>query len=152
MRMRAPLAGLVAMATLLSAAPASAQPDIFFIVFFDSNSARVSEPMRAVLDNVVAGLNQGEGSLVLLGNADRAGSAAHNRALACRRARSVRAYLMSHGISADRIGVQSAGEDRPLENTPDGVAEPQNRSVNLTFTDHRLTAAEGAGIRGCAAP
>jgi len=150
MRMRAGMAGLVAMAALLSAVPAGAST--FFIVFFASNSAEVSEPMRVVLDHVVDGLNQGEGSVVLLGNADRAGSGAHNLALACRRARSVRAYLVSHGIAADRIGVQSAGEDRPLENTTDGVAEPQNRSVTFTFTEHRPTAAEGAGISGCASP
>jgi OmpA family len=66
-----------------------------------------------------------------------------------RRARAVRAYLVSRGIPASRLAVQSAGEDAPIEHTTDGVAELQNRNVTFTVTAHRPTAADGAGAAGC---
>lgn len=150
MRMRARLIRFAAAAALLSAVPARAIT--FFIVFFDSGSAALTAPMQAVLDNVAAALAQSGYSVTLLGNADRAGDPAYNLGLACRRAQAVRAYLVSHGIPANRIAVQSAGEERPLVDTPDGILEPQNRSVTFTMSEHRPAAADGAGIAGCAHP
>lgn len=149
MRMRAHLVGLTAILAFLSPGPARANAGNF-IVFFASGSAELSPAMRAVLDNFAAYL---EGrNAILLGNADRAGDSGYNRALACRRARAVRAYLVSRGIAASRLGVRSGGEDRPMEATADGVAEPQNRYVQLTVVEQPLSAAEGVLAQGCAPP
>ena len=142
------LTGLVAIATSLSPVAVRAQ-DMNFIVFFDSGSADLSAPMRGVLDNLAASLTPDGWSAIILGAADRAGGSLANFRLGCRRARAVRAYLVSRGIPANRLAVQSAGEDAPMEDTADGVAEVQNRNVTFTVTEHPPTAADGAGIAHC---
>jgi outer membrane protein OmpA-like peptidoglycan-associated protein len=50
-----------------------------------------------------------------------------------RRADAVRAYLEGHGIPGGVITTQSFGESRPLVETADGVREPQNRRVEITY-------------------
>ena len=67
----------------------------------------------------------------LTGSADRVGSKAANLRLSRRRAETVRDYLAAKGFSRARIKVKAAGENRPMVETPDGIAEAQNRYVYL---------------------
>ena len=59
-------------------------------------------------------------------HADRQGRSSANLALSCRRAGVVAAYLRRRGLAA-RIVIEVFGETRPAVETPDGVAEAQNR-------------------------
>jgi outer membrane protein OmpA-like peptidoglycan-associated protein len=60
------------------------------------------------------------------GHTDNRGSANYNKGLSNRRAGSVMKYLVSHGVSPDRLTSQGYGFDRPLvPNTSD-----QNRALN----------------------
>ena len=49
------------------------------------------------------------------GNADERGTREYNLALGARRANSVRDYLVSHGVTADRISTISFGKEQPLD-------------------------------------
>jgi outer membrane protein OmpA-like peptidoglycan-associated protein len=53
--------------------------------------------------------------------------------LSQRRADSVRSYLAGRGIPDGSIATEAFGESRPLVETADGVREPQNRRVEITF-------------------
>jgi outer membrane protein OmpA-like peptidoglycan-associated protein len=83
---------------------------------------------EAILDWAVRWLQEANAeSITVDGNADRVGSAAANRRLSRRRAEAVRAALVRRGFPTDRITVRAFGEERPLVETEDGVAERQNR-------------------------
>ena len=68
----------------------------------------------------------------VIGHADRVGSVADNDILARTRADSVSKILVEAGIPADLIAVSSRGEREPAIATPDGVAEPLNRRVEIS--------------------
>jgi peptidoglycan-associated lipoprotein len=53
--------------------------------------------------------------LMAEGHADERGTSAYNMGLGENRARSVRDYLVSYGISSDRIQITSFGKERPAQ-------------------------------------
>jgi outer membrane protein OmpA-like peptidoglycan-associated protein len=70
---------------------------------------------------------------MLAGHADKSGSAQYNVGLSQRRADAVRSYLEGRGVPGGAIASEAFGESRPLVETADGVREPQNRRVEITF-------------------
>ncbi len=105
-----------------------------FIVFFDWDKDEITPAAAAILDNAAAGYQQvGSASVVLAGHADRSGSDEYNVGLSQRRANNVRAYLAGRGVPDAAITSEAFGESRPLVDTADGVREPQNRRVEITF-------------------
>ncbi|HWH16856.1 MAG TPA: OmpA family protein, partial [Allosphingosinicella sp.] len=64
---------------------------------------------------------------------DRSGSASYNVGLSQRRADAVRSYLAGRGVPNGAMATEAFGESRPLVETADGVREPQNRRVEITF-------------------
>ena len=50
-----------------------------------------------------------------------------------RRANSVRDALIQRGVPAENITVESRGETQLMVQTPDGVREPANRRVEVSF-------------------
>jgi OmpA-OmpF porin, OOP family len=105
------------------------------IVYFGWDQDTLTAEARATLDRVIANARRGTGQsqVVLAGHADRSGSATYNVGLSQRRANRVRDYLVAGGVSAGAITSQAFGEGRPAIETPDGVREPQNRRVEITF-------------------
>ena len=69
----------------------------------------------------------------LHGHTDSIGSDAYNQALSDKRANAVRDYLVSKGISANRLNAIGKGELDPVASneTPEGRA--QNRRVELNI-------------------
>ena len=65
------------------------------------------------------------------GHADERGTSAYNMGLGEARARAVRDYLVSYGISADRVEVTSYGKERPANPNCGGneACHGQNRRV-----------------------
>jgi outer membrane protein OmpA-like peptidoglycan-associated protein len=45
----------------------------------------------------------------------------------------VKSYLAGKGVPDASIVTEAFGESRPLVDTADGVREPQNRRVEITF-------------------
>ena len=123
------------------------------IVFFATSSEVVSRQGQAILQNTIQAFAPFSGEpgagIVLVGHTDRAGARAANLRLSCRRAASVRAFLITLGMSPDRIAMVGRGEEMPLVDTADGIAEAQNRRVELTFADARGIAAARAGPDAC---
>lgn len=103
------------------------------LIFFDSGKFELSRDAQAALDELAGRLRPSSAvSLRVTGHTDREGPPAANRAVALRRARLVAEALQRHGVQQP-IAVTSAGEDQPLIATPDGVREPQNRRVEISF-------------------
>jgi OOP family OmpA-OmpF porin len=114
-----------------AAQPAPAQGP--FLVFFDWDKSVLTADARKVLDQVIARERNSREAIQLIGHADRSGPDNYNMKLSQRRADSVKAYLVGHGIAANRVTTEARGERDPLVQTADGVREPQNRRVAINL-------------------
>lgn len=65
------------------------------------------------------------------GHCDERGSVEYNLALGDRRAKSVKSYLVSMGISANRIRTVSYGKEKKLDNGDSEEAHAKNRRANF---------------------
>lgn len=107
-----------------------------FLVYFDTGKSDLSPAAISELDRSIATYNERRGCcirLVISGHTDRAGSAASNKELSIRRAKVARAYLTSKGVPPEILTMVALGESAPAIPTPDGVANPLNRRVEILF-------------------
>lgn len=70
---------------------------------------------------------------MVVDHADKSGGAKYNKGLSERRAVTVRGYLESKGVEGSAISASGVGETNPRVPTADGVREPQNRRVEITY-------------------
>ncbi len=114
-----------------AAAPGSQQDFIVNVgdrVFFDTDSSDLSPQARATLDKQAQWLNQyGRYSFIIEGHADERGTREYNIALGARRAQTVREYLVSRGVAAQRMRTISYGKERPVAVCNDISCWSQNR-------------------------
>jgi outer membrane protein OmpA-like peptidoglycan-associated protein len=104
------------------------------MVFFDWDKSDVTSQASAILDNAASAYQTcGQAQVMLAGHADRSGSDQYNVGLSQRRAANVRSYLAGRGIPDGVMTTEAFGEGRPLVETQDGVREPQNRRVEITY-------------------
>jgi peptidoglycan-associated lipoprotein len=97
-------------------------------VFFDTDSTDLSGQARATLDKQAEWLNHySQYSFTIEGHADERGTREYNLALGARRAQTVRDYLISRGIAAQRMRTISYGKERPVAVCDDISCWSQNR-------------------------
>jgi peptidoglycan-associated lipoprotein len=97
-------------------------------VFFDTDSSELSEQARATLDKQAQWLNNyNRYAFTIEGHADERGTREYNIALGARRAQTVREYLVSRGIAAQRMRTISYGKERPVAVCDDISCWSQNR-------------------------
>jgi peptidoglycan-associated lipoprotein len=97
-------------------------------VFFDTDSSALSVQARATLDKQAQWLtNYGQYTFTVEGHADERGTREYNLALGARRAQTVRDYLVSRGIAANRMHTISYGKERPVAVCDDISCWSQNR-------------------------
>jgi len=97
-------------------------------VLFDTDSSDLSDQARATLDKQAQWLNNyNKYSFTIEGHADERGTREYNIALGARRAETVREYLISRGISAQRMRTISYGKERPVALCNDISCWSQNR-------------------------
>ena len=105
-----------------------------YIVFFELDKSDITSAASSVLDNAIASYRDcGNARVMLAGHTDRSASVRYNLALSQRRNASVQSYLTGRGIGAGSITSEAFGESRPRVPTADGVREPQNRRVEITY-------------------
>jgi outer membrane protein OmpA-like peptidoglycan-associated protein len=104
------------------------------VVYFDLGSAAIRNEDKAVLDHASRAFNEGKPIVMILtGTADRTGDAAVNLEISELRATAVLKGLIARGIPANRFQVLAKGEtELPVPTNP-GVAEAQNRRVEITW-------------------
>jgi peptidoglycan-associated lipoprotein len=114
-----------------AAVPGSQQDFIVNVgdrVFFDTDSSELSPQARATLDKQAQWLNQyNRYAFTIEGHADERGTREYNIALGARRAQTVREYLVSRGIMAQRMHTISFGKERPVAVCNDISCWSQNR-------------------------
>ena len=97
-------------------------------VFFATNESILTTASRETLRAQAAWLRQNSNiNVVVEGHADERGTREYNLALGERRANSAKDYLMTYGISSDRISVLSYGKERPVDAGSTPLAWSKNR-------------------------
>jgi len=97
-------------------------------VFFDTDSSDLSGQARATLDKQAEWLNHySQYAFTIEGHADERGTREYNIALGARRAQTVRDYLVSRGVAAQRMRTISYGKERPVAVCDDISCWSQNR-------------------------
>jgi peptidoglycan-associated lipoprotein len=104
-------------------------------LFFELDSSDVSAPGQATLNANAALLKKYPSWTVTIeGHCDERGTAEYNLALGERRALAARAYLVSLGISADRLRTVSYGKEFPFDPGKDESAFAKNRRAHFVIT------------------
>ena len=97
-------------------------------VFFATNESVLTTASRETLRKQAAWLRKNSDiTVVLEGHADERGTREYNLALGERRANAAKDYLMTYGISSDRISVLSYGKERPVDSGSNPLAWSKNR-------------------------
>jgi len=97
-------------------------------VFFATNETVLTTSSRETLRKQAAWLRKNSKiTVVLEGHADERGTREYNLALGERRANSAKDYLMTYGISSDRISVLSYGKEKPVDSGSNPLAWSKNR-------------------------
>ena len=97
-------------------------------VFFATNETVLTTASRETLRKQAGWLRKNSKiTVVLEGHADERGTREYNLALGERRANSAKDYLMTYGISSDRISVLSYGKEKPIDSGSNPLAWSKNR-------------------------
>ena len=97
-------------------------------VFFATNKSNLTTAARETLRKQAKFLRKNKKlNVTVEGHADERGTREYNLALGERRANAAKDYLMTYGISSDRISVLSYGKERPVDSGSNPLAWSKNR-------------------------
>ena len=93
----------------------------------------LSDSGRASLDGLADDLKRMDDieNVTVVGHTDSTGPADYNMGLSQRRANTVKAYLVSKGIDADKITTRGMGETQPAVSNATREGRAQNRRVEI---------------------
>lgn len=101
-------------------------------VLFDSNMDVIKPVAYPLLDDVVTIFEKNPGMNVeLQGHCDNTGAAAYNMDLSLRRANAVKKFLVSKGISENRLTTKGFGFTKPVGSNETKEGRSMNRRVEL---------------------
>lgn len=101
-------------------------------IYFDTGKATIRPESYYVLDDAVRVLNANPKVTVeIAGHTDSVGSDSYNMRLSDARANSVRTYLISKGIAANRLIARGYGESSPVETNATREGRQMNRRIEF---------------------
>lgn len=101
-------------------------------IHFGYDKSNLDGEARKILAGNVAWLKANANSrLQIEGHCDQRGTIEYNVALGERRANSVKAYMVSLGVKADRLSTISYGKEKPIDNGDSESAMAKNRRANF---------------------
>ncbi len=103
--------------------------------FFEYDSSELtSDAQRALNENAGVLKQYPAWTVTIEGHCDERGTAEYNLALGERRAVAARAYLVSLGVSADRLRTVSYGKEFPFDPGHEETAYAKNRRAHFVIT------------------
>ena len=103
-------------------------------VYFDFDRADIRPEMRTVLQRNAEWLRRNPRVKVSIeGHCDERGTEEYNMALGQRRAEAAKNYLVSLGISSNRLSTISYGEERPADTGHSETAWAKNRRAEFSI-------------------
>jgi OOP family OmpA-OmpF porin len=134
----APAAPAPAPAPAPAAAPTSEKVTYAADAFFDFDKAVLKPAGKSKLDELVANLKGLNLEVIIaVGHTDSVGSVAYNQKLSVRRAESVKAYLVSKGVEANRVYTEGKGKSQPVADNKSAAGRAKNRRVEIEVVGTR---------------
>ena len=109
---------------------------------FDVSKADLKPAGKSELDAMVSKIRDSDTQIeqiTITGHTDAAGASEYNLKLSERRAEAVKAYLVSKGLSGDRIVTKGAGDAQPVASNKTAAGRAQNRRVDIDIRALRMT-------------
>lgn len=104
-------------------------------VYFDTDHSDVRADAQGILAAQAAWLVRYPAVKIRIeGNADERGTREYNFALGARRAQSVSDFLVSKGVTPNRISTISYGKENPIDPGDDEAAWAKNRNAHTALT------------------
>lgn len=114
---------------------------------FDFNKANLKPEGKVLLDDLARDLGDVKYDVIAVtGHADRIGSPAYNQKLSVQRAGSVKTYLESRNLPADRITAEGKGETQPVTK-PGDCKGPKSKKVIACLQPDRRVDVEVTGAK-----
>ncbi len=105
---------------------------------FDFNKSVLKPEGKAKLDDLASKMSTINLEVIIaVGHTDSVGSDAYNQKLSIRRAESVKAYLVSKGVEANRIYTEGKGEKVPVADNKTAEGRAKNRRVEIEVVGTR---------------
>ena len=105
-------------------------------IYFDANSARLTNIAKAVLDGVALRMkNDLNATAVITGYSDNAGTEESNVAISAKRAEAAKEYLVTrHGIDPNRLSTSAKGSAEPAYDNATAEGRAKNRRALIVVT------------------
>jgi OOP family OmpA-OmpF porin len=106
-------------------------------ILFDVDRATIKPESNGLLDEIVTVIqkNQQLRKISIEGHTDSDGSDQHNQKLSEARAGAVKAYLLQHGVSEQRLASAGFGESKPIADNGTADGKEQNRRVEFLIKE-----------------
>jgi len=112
-------------------------------ILFATDSDKIDAQSNPILDEVASVMDQNQRIRIRVeGHTDSQGDAGHNKDLSAHRAAAVQAYLVSKGVSADRVESAGCGQGTPIADNATDDGRQQNRRVEFVILHHHRTVPE----------
>jgi outer membrane protein OmpA-like peptidoglycan-associated protein len=104
------------------------------VILFETNSDVIVEESKTILDEISTVMTENTTIKIRVeGHTDSDGKDADNLKLSQKRAASVKAYLESKGITADRVSSEGCGEKAPVVKNDSDENKAKNRRVEFVI-------------------
>jgi OOP family OmpA-OmpF porin len=122
-----------------STRPAGEKVTLDADALFDFDKSTLRPAGRDALDSFVGKLKDiSPETIMTIGHADRFGTDAYNQSLSERRVASVKAYMVSKGVEANRIYTEGKGEKQPMTKPGDCLGAKSAKVIECLQPDRRV--------------
>ena len=119
-------------APVVAPVPSSEKVTYAADAFFDFDKATLKPEAKEKLDDLVEKTKQINLEVIIaVGHTDSVGSDAYNQKLSVRRAESIKTYLVSKGMEANRVYTEGKGEKQPVASNNTKEGRMKNRRVEI---------------------
>jgi OOP family OmpA-OmpF porin len=121
-------------------APSSEKVTYAADAFFDFDKSTLKPEAKTKLDDLVDKTKQINLEVIIaVGHTDSVGADAYNQKLSVRRAESIKTYLVSKGMEANRVYTEGKGEKQPVADNKTAEGRAKNRRVEIEVVGTRAT-------------
>jgi len=108
--------------------------------FYDFDKSTLKPEAKVKLDDLVSKVKDINLEVIIaVGHTDSVGTDAYNQKLSVRRAESIKTYLVSKGIEANRVYTEGKGEKQPVADNKTAEGRAKNRRVEIEVVGTRAT-------------
>ncbi|MEO5687166.1 MAG: outer membrane protein OmpA [Burkholderiaceae bacterium] len=127
-------------AAVIAPVPSSEKVTYAADAFFDFNKSELKPEAKSKLDDLVSKTKEINLEVIIaVGHTDSIGGDAYNDKLSVRRAESIKTYLTSKGLEANRVYTEGKGKKQPVADNKTAEGRAKNRRVEIEVVGTRAT-------------